>query len=74
MALDWKRCIICQKVTSESLKCPINSLGSTTDAKKNVCRSFLENVSDFKSLDALPINLPFGCDETTETSAVNQAS
>lgn len=46
MAFSWGRCIVCQKDTTEELRCPLRSVGSALD-KSSVYGSFLRNVSEF---------------------------
>ena len=60
MNLNWKQCIICQTDTSEPLKCPLDSLNTTR--KTDAYSSFLENVQQFRDLNALPITLYFDSD------------
>ncbi len=51
---DWSRCFLCQAVTSESLRCPMNS--KRGDAGVGY-RSILNNIENFAEIDSLPIQL-----------------
>ena len=60
----WKligvaKCIICQQDKSKPLKCPLDSLDAGNEAFYS---SFLTNVKEFHSIDALPTNIYFGDD------------
>lgn len=72
MELNWNRCAICQKDTSEPLKCPLQSLDPSD--KTGVYALFLDNVEQFRAIDALPVELMFGSDETVENFASHSAS
>ena len=72
MNLNWKQCIICQTDTSEPLKCPLDSLNTTR--KTDAYSSFLENVQQFRDLNALPITLYFDSDVTASEFEINNAS
>ena len=54
MAFSWNRCIICQKTTKEELRCPLRAKGDRADPKL-VYGSFIQNVSEFNALNALPV-------------------
>ena len=73
MELNWDRCVICQKHTSEPLKCPLLSSGTSGD-KTDAYTSFLSNVEQFRCLGALPTELCFGTDETAENFACHSVS
>lgn len=64
MALSWSRCIICQKTTAEDLRCPLRASGDKVDPRV-VYSSFLKNVLEFNTVDALPVplSLPLDIDE-----------
>ncbi len=62
MELNWKECIICQKDTSEPLKCPLES--HDPGGKTNAYSSFLANVQQFRDINALPTSISFGSDVT----------
>ena len=48
--MNWALCVICQKKTSEELRCPlINPL--------DVYNAFVKNVEEFKKLDCLPVEI-----------------
>ena len=55
-------CLICQQNTSEPLKCPLNAHRS--GEKSEAYSSFLINVSTFRGMGTLPIQLAFGEDMT----------
>lgn len=65
MTMDWKRCIIFQKDISEALRCPLNSSTGTIDDKKQPYIVLLKNIQEFKSINALPVQLNFE-NETVE--------
>lgn len=73
MDLNWDLCIICQQDTQQPLKCPLKSPGTSSD-KKDAYRSFLTNVEEFRRIDALPVKLCFGRDETADSFASHSAS
>ena len=73
MDLDWSRCIICQHNTSEALRCPLQSPGTTFD-KTDAYKVFLTNVNQFRELNGLPTNIYFGPDMTAAHFATNRAS
>lgn len=71
MELDWSLCVICQRKTSEALKCPLENpvkKGNKIDAYMN----FLNRVKKFQDIDCLPVK--FGCDETAENWEFHRAS
>lgn len=74
MSLDWSRCIICQSITNEELKCPLNSLVPQAEERHKAYRSFLQNATAFRELNALPVNLSL--DESIDVDALcsNRAS
>lgn len=48
--VNWTLCVICQKKTSEELRCPlINPL--------DVYNAFVKNMEEFKKLDCLPVDI-----------------
>ncbi|KAG0727322.1 hypothetical protein GWK47_034911 [Chionoecetes opilio] len=57
--MDWSACAVCQKKTSEPLRCPLNAHGADKSAPA-VYGSFLEKVTQFRELNALPVPLAFG--------------
>ena len=69
--MDWTSCVICHKNIAESLCCPSNRPGLDTI---RVYEDFLANVEEFRQLDALPVNVEFGCDGTAEKFLVHGAS
>ena len=70
--MDWSLCIICQTDSDEiPLSCPQKR--QSKDAY-DVYKDFLENVRQFKSLDALPVCVEFGEEGTPECFMENHAS
>ena len=61
MSLNWDLCIICQCSTHEALRCPMKSHSFDS----NVYSNFLTNVTHFKDLNSLPVELKFNTDTTT---------
>ena len=54
MELAWNLCVICQRKTSEALKCPLENpvkKGINKDAYTN----FLNHVKQFQDIDCLPV-------------------
>ena len=58
--MDWGLCIVCQKKTSEALKCPLKADGSGD--KSGAYVSFMANVNEFKRLKEMPVPLCLGED------------
>ena len=71
--MDWDLCLICQKATKETIKCPLNALGCadlTTSYE-----SFLKRVAMFRKLNRLPVPLEHLKEESTAQDFVeNKAS
>lgn len=65
-------CLICQEVTTESLKCPLHVEGSGDKSKPY--SSFLKSVHAFRALGTLPVVLTFGEDMTVDELVQNQGS
>jgi len=57
-------CCICQKNSSEPLKCPLN-VNREGDIKLGPYNTFLRNVNTFITYNALPVTLNFGEDTTS---------
>ena len=74
MELNWKLCIICQKDTNEPLKCPMQSPTSAYNDKIKTYLSFLSNVKQFSTINALPVTLVFAKEETANNFACHSAS
>ena len=72
MELNWKECIICQKDTSEPLKCPLDSRDPS--GKTDAYSSFLANVQQFRGINVLPTSICFGSDLTASDFEMNCAS
>ena len=66
-AIDWNLCVICQKTSSEGLRCPLRNCS-------DVYSSFLSNVEEFRELDSLPVNVNCGNQGTVESFTHNKAS
>ena len=71
--MDCTLCIICQCIASgkRPLSCP--QIRQNKDAY-DVYKNFLENVQQFKSLDALPVDVDFGYQGTPDCFMENNAS
>ena len=54
--MDWDICLICREETGENLRCPLDR--KNCDAR-NVYQTFLQNVEEFRNLEALPVDLSF---------------
>ena len=65
MDFNWHKCVICQEETSEHLRCPLLAHGS--DGSLDVYKTLLKSVEQFRALDALPIRLVLGSEETAES-------
>ena len=73
MELDWNLCVICQRKTSEALKCPLENPVKKGN-KKDAYTNFLNHVKQFQDIDSLPVIVKFGCDETAENWEFHRAS
>lgn len=73
MAFSWSQCIVCQKSTPEELRCPLRAIGDRADPKA-VYSSFVLNVSEFNTLEALPVPLSLPLDIDAEGLIENEAS
>ena len=69
--MDWSSYIICGSRKGEPLKCPVDSPHKDCE---QVYKAFLQNVEQFKELDALPVNLKFGPEVSFELLAKSRAS
>ena len=69
--MDWGQCIVCQKKTSEALKCPLKAEGSGD--KSGAYVSFMANVNEFKRLKEMPVPLCLGEDVDVDELVKNQA-
>jgi len=74
MEIDWSLCIICQRKTSEVLKCPLENPVQKAGSKSEAYMAFLKNVEEFRNIDALPLIVKFGCEETAENFTFHRAS
>ena len=74
MEVDWNRCIICQKITEEPLRCPLQSPGASSDTAVRPYQTFLDNVKQFREIGMLPTELFFGQEETADGFATHSAS
>jgi len=61
-------CCVCQKNSSESLKCPLNVNG-----RGGPYSTFIDNVSTFRAYNALPVALNFGEHSTISDLVNNKA-
>ena len=73
MEIDCSLCIICQQKTSETLKCPLDNPTQKRN-KSEVYEGFLKNVEEFRAIDALPLIVTFGNDQSSENFAFHRAS
>ena len=73
IVMVWTKCIICQKVTRDSLKCPMNSASGTHDEEKEIYESFLKNDEELCTFNALPVQLLFSSDISADILAENVA-
>lgn len=73
MAFTWSKCIICQKVLKEDLRCPLKACGANYDPR-SVYTLFLNNVSEFNSIDALPASISIPTDASVDVLIENKAS
>ena len=69
--MDWSICIICKNRTQEKLNCPRKSLGCNA---QEVYSAFLENVDEFRQIQALPVDVDFGPEGIVEEFVRNNAS
>ena len=74
MEIDWSLCVICQKKTSEVLKCPLENPVQKARSKSEAYTAFLKNVEEFRNIDALPLIVKFGCEETAKNFTFHHAS
>ena len=70
--INWDLCIICQKVSSEKLRCPVKCSGNL--APVEIYNAFLENFNSFKDLGALPVKVDYGESVTAQVFMQNNAS
>ena len=73
MALSWNQCVICQKHTTEELRCPLRASGDRADPKA-VYSLFLKNAVEFNAVDALPVPLSLPLDTDAEVLVEKGAS
>ena len=74
MELDWKRCVICQRKTSEALTCPLENQFKKGNKKKDAYKNFPNHVKQFQDTASFPVIVKFGCDETAENREFHRAS
>ena len=72
MKMEWTQCIICQQITTEPLRCPLNAHGIDKSAPA-VYVLFLRNVTHFRELNSLPVPLNFISDITVDDLIRNTA-
>lgn len=71
--MDWTQCVICQKATSEPLRCPLQT--QRHGDKSIPYDSFLNRVMMFRKLNKLPASLDnLGEDITVNDFIVNEAN
>ena len=63
MEVNWNHCIICQKNTSEPLRCPLHSPEASNDKVLEIYESSLSNVKQFWDISDLPTNIYFQYDQ-----------
>lgn len=71
MPYDWNKCIICQEDKSETLKCPLS--GPKWLDCSDVYSTFLSNVAEFRSIEALPTDLTLDENTTVDHLIQNEA-
>ena len=69
--MNWELCIVCQKKTSEAVRCPLKAEGPGD--KSGAYVSFIENVDEFKRLNQMPVPLCFGEDVDVDQLIKNEA-
>lgn len=69
--MDWQLCLVCQEESTETLKCPLNTLKSGD--KSMPYSTFLTNFNAFIALGALPVPVKFGNDITVDELVKHQA-
>jgi len=74
MEIEWRVCVICQKKTSEVLKCSLENPVQKAGSKSEAYTAFLKNVEEFRNIDALSLIVKFGCKETEENFTFHRAS
>ena len=72
MDINWDKSIICHQDKPEPLKCLLASLGA--DSEGLYSSFFLENVEEFRRIDALPTNVYFGDDISADDFKSHHAS
>lgn len=70
--MDWRVCVICQKETSECLKCPLNAVGR--DDNSQPYENFLQSVKEFRKMNCLPVTLYFDEATSVDDLITNKAS
>ena len=56
--MDWKKCILCQKHSTEALKCPAETKRETEGAGY---KTLANNLLGFKEIGCLPPTIPLSC-------------
>ena len=69
--MDWNICLICRKDTGENLRCPLDRRNCDS---RNVFQTFLQNVEEFRNLEALPVDLSFGPEFTADFILMKEQS
>ncbi len=70
--MNWDLCIVCQKNSSEKLRCPAHC--ASDQAPADVYSAFLQNVENFRELNALPVDVNFGEHGTVQAFVQHSAS
>ena len=73
MSFNWDKCIICQETKADALKCPLNDPRHLANGS-NVYATFLNNVKELRSIDALPFQLQLDEDTTVDDLITKRAS
>ena len=71
-SINWNHCIICQKLTTEELRCTTKCALDRSPA--DCLMLFLYNVEAFRDLGALPVNLNCGGHGTAKKLVQNNTS
>lgn len=73
MSFNWDNCIICQETKADALKCPLNDPRHLANGS-DVYATFLNNVKELRSIDALPCQLQLDEDTIVDDLIQNRAS
>ena len=70
MSLNGDLCVICQDTTREALRCPMKA----HSFESNIYNTFVSNVTCFKDLNSLPVELKFNIQTTTVDDLVSNGA